>query len=321
MYSQGYIPSQGFMPPQVYMPQQGFMPPQGFMPQQGFMPPQESGKSSSGNIIVVMIIVFLIWLMAIRKNGKYSEWSEWSTCDKTCGGGIKTRTRTYTPASGGGRDEDNKDNLEETQPCNKEPCLTTPAASTTPEDTIMSLWRNTGCTETLNTNIYNKMNTTLDALKNMNTTDVNVKFNMFNKTSLAGNTNADNIKLCYGDTGFLTIDNSNKEFYSARSILRPGFIFNKGITILSNGNYKLEFQDDGNLVLYNGPTYTWDTKTYIGVGHTLVMQHDGNLVIYNANSTPIWNSGTAGNPGAYLELENNGALKIKNISGSLIKSL
>ena len=75
------------------------------------------------------------------------------------------------------------------------------------------------------------------------------------------------------------------------------------------------------MVLYNGPTYTWDTKTHIGVGDTLVMQHDGNLVIYNANKTALWNSGTAGNPSAYLELTDFGHLAIKNSDGNVISNM
>ena len=36
------------------------------------------------------------------------------------------------------------------------------------------------------------------------------------------------------------------------------------------------------------------------------MQGDGNLVVYDASNTPVWFSGTAGNPGAFLNIQTDG---------------
>lgn len=38
----------------------------------------------------------------------------------------------------------------------------------------------------------------------------------------------------------------------------------------------------------------------------VIMQNDGNLVLYDDG--PVWGSGTYGNPGAYLKVQNNGML-------------
>lgn len=42
----------------------------------------------------------------------------------------------------------------------------------------------------------------------------------------------------------------------------------------------------------------------------LLMQSDGNLVLYGESGSPKWNSGTAGNPGAYAQLNTDGGLQI-----------
>ncbi len=58
------------------------------------------------------------------ENGYHSEWSDWSLCSKECGGGIKSRTRTYTPAKFGGVDLslDERNNISEEQICNNHEC-------------------------------------------------------------------------------------------------------------------------------------------------------------------------------------------------------
>jgi hypothetical protein len=73
------------------------------------------------------------------------------------------------------------------------------------------------------------------------------------------------------------------------------------------GSYKLIFQGDGNLVVYDqNMTPTWFSGT-ANVGATqAVMQGDGNFVISNAAGQPIWYTGTGGFPGAYAQIQNNG---------------
>ena len=127
-------------------------------------------------------------------------------------------------------------------------------------DYINTLWtQTTECTQNLNNAILSNQNQNYDTLQYMPTEGtVLIPFEPFTKKNLIKNLNpTENIKLCYGDNGYLTIDDSNKLQYSARSILHAGFRFNKGITILSNDIYILVFQSDGNLVLYKNDRIRW----------------------------------------------------------------
>ncbi|XP_055348869.1 comitin-like [Paramacrobiotus metropolitanus] len=79
--------------------------------------------------------------------------------------------------------------------------------------------------------------------------------------------------------------------------------FNRGDKIPANfecrvqfgsGAGQLNFQSDGNLVIYDGSGRSkWDTHT-AGRGDQAVFQTDGNLVIYDIANKAVWNSQTAG---------------------------
>lgn len=82
-----------------------------------------------------------------------------------------------------------------------------------------------------------------------------------------------------------------------------------------NGRYSLNYQADGNLVLYAGSVPLWASGTWgRGVGRA-VMQADGNLVVYNGSGQPLWASGTYGNPGATLAVQDDGNVVIYRTSG------
>ena len=52
-------------------------------------------------------------------------------------------------------------------------------------------------------------------------------------------------------------------------------------------------QGDGNLVVYRpGPQPVWDSGTWGQPGNHLVVQDDGTLVVYHPDGTPAWATNT-----------------------------
>jgi len=79
------------------------------------------------------------------------------------------------------------------------------------------------------------------------------------------------------------------------------------LLISRNRIYRLNMQADGNLVLVkNGKTVLWNSKTGGSPGAFAVMQSDGNLVIYSAKKVVLWHSATAPRAGAVLVMQGDG---------------
>src|ERR1051326_2174092 len=98
------------------------------------------------------------------------------------------------------------------------------------------------------------------------------------------------------------------------------FMFPDRSEVLSNnGQLHLQYQPDGNLVLYTADNFPYFASNTPGTspGFT-VMQDDGNFVVYDGTGTPIWASGTWGNPGAFLTLDDDGSLNIWSADGSTV---
>ncbi len=77
--------------------------------------------------------------------------------------------------------------------------------------------------------------------------------------------------------------------------------------------FTLTMQSDGNVVLYNTqPKPLWATHTGPGqfTPSGLIMQTDGNLVLYDTSGQPHWESNTPGNPGAFLNVQDDGNLVV-----------
>jgi hypothetical protein len=77
--------------------------------------------------------------------------------------------------------------------------------------------------------------------------------------------------------------------------------------VSADGTVRLEFQTDGNLVIYAddmGQTFVrWASNTSGQPAANVVMQGDGNLVMYSHAGAPLWSSNTWQHPGTELVLQ------------------
>jgi len=98
------------------------------------------------------------------------------------------------------------------------------------------------------------------------------------------------------------------------SLASGGYLFPNQSLSSADGRMVLQYQSDGNLVLYDTETSPWTALWSSGTSGTspgfVAMQTDGNVVVYNGASVAQWSSGTAGNPGAFLVVQSDGNLVI-----------
>ena len=74
----------------------------------------------------------------IAADGWYSTWASWQPCSRTCGGGTRKRSKTYTPPVNGGKDvAPPGGSALDTESCNEQNC---------PIDGGWSSWSCWGCT-------------------------------------------------------------------------------------------------------------------------------------------------------------------------------
>jgi hypothetical protein len=100
--------------------------------------------------------------------------------------------------------------------------------------------------------------------------------------------------------------------------LQPGARLVVGESLWSaNNRYRLLYQTDGNLVLYDETARTalWATGTGGTTTGQAAMQTDGHFVIYDAEGAVRFSTGTAGNTNAYLLVQNDGNVVIYSASG------
>jgi hypothetical protein len=99
------------------------------------------------------------------------------------------------------------------------------------------------------------------------------------------------------------------------SQLLPG-----GAVSSASGRYRLTYQTDGNLVLYDmvAGTALWLTGTGGSSPGQAILQTDGNFVVYDGAGTPLWQSHTGGNPGGSMILQEDGNLVIYGSNGQAV---
>lgn len=103
--------------------------------------------------------------------------------------------------------------------------------------------------------------------------------------------------------------------------LQAGSRLTVGQTLVSgNRRFRLLYQSDGNLVLYDDVDRTapWASNTGgISAGHAL-LQTDGNFVVYDLAGTGRWASNTVGHANARLLLQNDGNLVLYASNGQAV---
>lgn len=82
----------------------------------------------------------------------------------------------------------------------------------------------------------------------------------------------------------------------------------------ANGQYRLLYQWDGNLVLYGPSGAVWASDTADTSPGFVAMQGDGNFVIYDSSGEAVWSSDTF-EPNSYLRVHDEGYIMVRNPSG------
>ncbi len=86
---------------------------------------------------------------------------------------------------------------------------------------------------------------------------------------------------------------------------------NTTVLVSPNQQYKLSYQSDGDLVVYDkSNTPIWSTKTAGNTPDKLVFQSNGILVLYGATKTLLWTSKSTSKGVKSLQLSDQGNLSI-----------
>lgn len=101
----------------------------------------------------------------------------------------------------------------------------------------------------------------------------------------------------------------------AGATLASGGTLTAGQTLTSNdGRFVVAMQTDGNFVLYAEGTPVWHSGTAGAPGAFVVMQPDGNMVVYTGGGQAVWSSGTFRAAGSRAVLQDDGNFVVYTIS-------
>ncbi|MBI4886716.1 MAG: matrixin family metalloprotease, partial [Acidobacteria bacterium] len=113
-------------------------------------------------------------------------------------------------------------------------------------------------------------------------------------------------------TASVTLQVVQRDTLQADARLLPGQSLTSG-----NSRFRLLYQADGNLVLYDDVARTtpWSSNTGgTSAGYTL-LQGDGNLVVYDGQGVARWATGTPGSPNSRLVVQNDGNVVLYRSDG------
>jgi Common central domain of tyrosinase len=101
--------------------------------------------------------------------------------------------------------------------------------------------------------------------------------------------------------------------------MQPGEVLAPDTEIRSaSGRYRFVYQGDGNLVLYDGGRWLWDSGTGGRPVGVCIMQGDGNLVVYARRGEAIWDSGTWQHHDSRLVVQDDGNVVIYTPGGDAV---
>ena len=119
-------------------------------------------------------------------------------------------------------------------------------------------------------------------------------------------------------------DAAHSRISSPDHVLAPGDVLLPGQAVISpGGRFRLTFDLDGDLVLYDGSNVLWASGTAGEGADRVVMQHDGTLAVYRPpayGSQPVWSTRARGYEGAALWVPDTGGILIRRADSPVLWS-
>lgn len=118
------------------------------------------------------------------------------------------------------------------------------------------------------------------------------------------------------DASVFVLYNSQVPATPGANFLARGEVLTEGEYLRSDiGNYQLLMQSDGNLVLYQAGFALWETGTSGNPGAYVIFQSDGNLVVHASDGVPLWGTETWQTDASQLVLRDDGDLVLIGSNG------